>query len=222
MDDMRQRLPEMNVKAAEVVKFEKMLAMQIDRTKTKVADLEAQRAKAAELGNQDAFRELTKTLKTEQSSLTDMQTQYVDAQKAAGTAKAAREQYKREMDRRVNEAMHQIARSKQAQMKSQIAELLSSFEIGNEGETLERMTARVDEDLARADARLEIAQQSTQATLTSFSDDIATQEADKEFVEMRRQMGLVKDEPVAERTLEPVQEVPAQTQTDAATETQSS
>ncbi len=204
MEDMRQKLPELNVKAAEVIKFEKQVKMQIERSQRKVEEMEAQRAKAAELGKEDAFMAITRELKTEQMKLADLQEQVGAAEKASETARRARDHYKREMDRKINEAMRQVARHKQAQMKQEIASLLSSFEVGDQDDTLERMTARIDEDLARADARLELATDSFGGELMDLEADAEKSQAMKEFHEMRRQMGLEPAEEVAERTLEPI------------------
>jgi len=214
MDDMRQKLPELNVKAAEVVKFDKMLRMQIERSKKNVADLQAQQQKAATLNREDLFVSFDKQLNTEKAKLTDLEAQLVDAEKAANVARNAREQYRRVMDSKMNEAMRQISRAKQAQMKNEIAGLLSSFDVGDESDTLERMTSRIDEDLARADARLEMATSSYDGQLMNLESQTEEADSKQKFVEMRRQMGLIEEAPAQERTLEPIQETQATT-TDA-------
>ncbi len=196
MDDMRQKLPELNVKAAEVIKYEKQLGMQIQRSEQKIAEYQAQQAKAAELGKQEAFMGISRELKTEQAKLVE---------------RRARDHYKREMDRKINEAMRQMARHKQAQMKQEIAGLLASFEVGDQDDTLERMTARIDEDLARADARLELASDSYEGEMIDLEADAEEAAAAREYIEMRRQMGLEPPEEVAERTLEPIEETAAET-----------
>jgi phage shock protein A len=211
MDDMRQKLPELNVKAAEVIKYEKQLGMQIERSKRKVEQLEAQRAKAAELGKQDAFMKITRELKTEQSKLAELESGLEAAEKASATARRARDHYKREMDKKINEAMRQMARHKQAQMKQEIAGLLSSFEVGDEDDTLDRMTSRIDEDLARADARLELASDTYEGEMMDFEADAEEAEAEQEYMEMRRQMGLEAPAEVSERTLDPIEEESVET-----------
>jgi phage shock protein A len=211
MDDMRQKLPELNVKAAEVIKYEKQLGMQIQRSEQKIADYQAQQAKAAELGKQEAFMGISRELKTEQAKLVELQSSLEAATKASATARRARDHYKREMDRKINEAMRQLARHKQAQMKQEIAGLLSSFEVGDQDDTLERMTARIDEDLARADARLELASDSYEGEMMDLEADAEEAAAAREYIEMRRQMGLEPPEEVAQRTLEPIEETVAET-----------
>lgn len=206
MDDMRQKLPELNVKAAEVIKYEKQLGMQIERSQQKVAELDAQRAKAAELGKEEAFLGITRELHTEQAKLGELESSLQTATQASTTARRARDHYKREMDRRINEAMRQMARHKQAQMKQEIAGLLASFEVGDQDDTLERMTARIDEDLARADARLELASESHAVGMMDFQAEAEEAAASREYIEMRRQMGLEAPEEVAQRTLEAIEE----------------
>jgi len=216
MDDMRQKIPELNVKAAEVVKFDKMLRMQIERSKKNVSDLETQQQKAATLNREDLFVSFDKQLNTEKAKLTDLEAQLVDAAKAASVARNAREQYRRVMDSKINEAMRQISRAKQAQMKNEIAGLLSSFDVGDESDTLERMTSRIDEDLARADARLEMATASYDGQLMDLESQTEEADSKQKFIEMRRQMGLIEEAPAQERTLEPIQETQT-TSTDTGT-----
>jgi phage shock protein A len=50
MDDLRERVPEMNRQVAEVVKLEKMLEMQVDRLNKKIQFLEPRVVQAVKLG----------------------------------------------------------------------------------------------------------------------------------------------------------------------------
>lgn len=210
MDDVRQKLPELNVKAAEVIKYEKQLTMQIERSRQRIGEMEARRAKAAELGKQDAFMAITRELNTEQSKLAELESGLEAASAASATARRVRDHYKREMDRKINEAMRQMARHKQAQMKQEISRLLASFEVGDQDDTLERMTARIDEDLARADARLELATDTYGGEIMDFEADAEEAAAQREYIEMRRQMGLEPPEEVPQRTLEPIEDTTAE------------
>lgn len=205
IEDLRARLPEFNRQAAEVVKLEKMLEMQAQRLRDKVAQLDAQVRRAVALGpeKKEAAKTLIAALETAKVELADTETQLAQANVNSQQVKKARLAYERRVQQQIQEAMRQMSRAKRAEIEKQMSELMMSFEVSDDSEVLDRMTARIDEDLARATARREIASDSVGSQLASLEFDSIESDSERVYEEYQRQLGLVPETNAA-RTLDPI------------------
>jgi len=197
IDDLRSRIPEFNRQTAEVVKLEKMLAMQAERLRQKVADLEKQVVAAVKLGpsRKEIAKSLISQLETTKLDLAETEQQLVQAKQNSEQVKRARLSYERKIQQEIQESMRQISRAKRAEMQRQMASLMMSFEVGDDNQVLDQMTQKIDEDLARAEARTEIAQESVGAQMVDISIDAMDQEAEQRYEEYARQLGMTTEEP---------------------------
>ena len=93
-----------------------------------------------------------------------------------------------------------------------MASLMMSFETGDETDTMERMTEKIDERLARAQARTEVAGSTLDMQIQDVEAAALDQATEDKYVEYQRQLGLIPDEPAAERTMLPVSETSTQTE----------
>ncbi|HOS93052.1 MAG TPA: PspA/IM30 family protein, partial [Armatimonadota bacterium] len=179
IDDLRSRIPEFNRQTAEVVKLEKMLAMQAERLRQKAADLEKQVVAAVKLGpsRKEIAKSLISQLETTKLDLAETEQQLAQAKQNSEQVKRARLSYERKIQQEIQESMRQISRAKRAEMQRQMASLMMSFEVGDDNQVLDQMTQKIDEDLARAEARTEIAQESVGAQMVDISIDAMDQEA---------------------------------------------
>ncbi len=213
MDDLRERVPEMNRQVAEVVKLEKMLEMQVDRLQKKVAFLEPRVIQAVKLGpeKKDAAKTLIAALEQARVDLEETKLQLEQAKENSERTKRMRAAYERKIRDQINECMRQIGRAKRAQMEEKVAEVMGAFEVGDTTETVDRMTERIDERLARAQARMEIAGSTVDAQMADV--ELAQVEDDSErlYAEYQRQLGILPPEP-AEKTMETVTEEAPQTE----------
>lgn len=205
IDDLRSRIPEFNRQAAEIVKLEKMLEMQRDRLREKVTQLDAQVRRAVALGpeKKEAAKALITALETAKTELAETEAQLVQAKANSDQVKKARLAYERRVQQRIQEAMRQISRAKRAEIEKQMSELMMSFEVNDDSEVLDRMTSRIDEDLARATAQREIASESVGTQMASLEFDVVEADSDRLYEEYQRQMGLAPQEKVA-RSLDPI------------------
>lgn len=214
MDDLRSKLPELNRQVAEIVKLEKMLQMQSDRLQAKVTDFESKVVAAVKMGEQhkEAAKTLIAGLETAKTELADTAAQLEQARGNSARAIQARDSYEKRIKQQINEAMRQISRAKRAKMEEEMASLMMSFETGDETDTMERMTEKIDERLARAQARTEVAGSTLDMQIQDVEAAALEQATEDKYVEYQRQLGLVPDEPPAERTMLPVTETTAQTE----------
>ena len=205
MDDMRSTMPKLNAQVAEVVKHEKQLEMDVERKRQQVADLEPKVEMAVKLGEEkkDLAKRLIASLQMAKAELADLEASLERAQTNSDAMMRQRAAYESRIKRQIEEAKRQLSRAKQAEVETQIASTMASFEVGDQSDTLDRMTEKIDDELARAQARQEVASQSMDSQMAELELDVADQSAELAYVEYQRQLGLIPEEE-AERTMEAV------------------
>lgn len=210
IDDMRAQMPRLNAQVAEVIKHEKMLEMQVERKRETVAALQPRVEAAVKMGpeKKDLAKRLIASLQTTQAELAGLEEQLGRAHEASQQMLRRRATYEQRIAQQIEEAKRQLSRAQQAEVEKQIASTMAAFEVGDQADTLERVTERIDEELARARARTEVAAQTLNAQMAELELDVTDVEAEKAYVEYQRQLGLIPEEE-AERTMEAVAEPPA-------------
>ncbi|MGI5818580.1 MAG: PspA/IM30 family protein [Armatimonadota bacterium] len=205
IDDMRSTMPRLNAQVAEVVKHEKQLEMDVERRRQQVADLEPKVEMAVKLGEEkkDLAKRLIGSLQMAKAELADLEAELERAKQNSDHMMRQRAAYESRIKRQIEEAKRQLSRAKRADVEKQIASTMASFEVGDQSDTLERMTEKIDEDLARAQARQQVASQTMDAQMAELELDVVDQEAELAYVEYQRQLGLIPEEE-AERTMETV------------------
>lgn len=213
-EDLRNKIPEMNRQVAEVIKHEKMLQMQMERQSQVVAALQPQVEAAVKAGpeRKEAAKALIMQLQTAQAELADTQAALEKARQNSQQMLQMRTAFEQKVRQQMQECVRQMSRAKQAKAQEEMAELMGSFEVGDDRDTLDRMTEKIDERLARAQARTEVAGQSVDAQIAQIQQEAALDAADRAYEEYQRKLGLVPDtaetEP-PERTMESISVQPA-------------
>jgi len=205
IDDMRSTMPKLNAQVAEVVKHEKQLEMDVERKRQIVADLEPKVEMAVKLGEEkkDLAKRLIASLQIAKGELADLEAALERAKQNSDQMMRQRQAYETRVTRQIEEAKRQLSRAKQAEVEKQIASTMAAFEVGDQSDTLDRMTEKIDEDLARARARQEVASQTMDSQMAELELDVADQQAEMAYVEYQRQLGLIPEEEAA-RTMEAV------------------
>ncbi|MCE5237070.1 PspA/IM30 family protein [bacterium] len=218
MDDLRDQIPKLNQQAAEIIKVEKMLEEQVNRQRAQVAALQPKVEQAVKMGPEakEAALSLIQALETAKKELAETEAQWQAAKENSQRTLEMRRAYEQRIKAQMNEALRQIGRARRAEMEKQMASLMTSFGIGDQSDTLERMTQRIDEKMAEAKARTTVANETADAQMAKVETAVQNSEAENLYQEYQRQLGLVPDPPPAERTMEaiplqpPAQEQPQQ------------
>ena len=212
MDDLRDQLPKLNMQAAEIIKVEKMLEEQVTRQRAQVAALQPKVEAAVKLGPnaKEAALSLIQTLETAKKELADTEAQWEAAKQNSARTLEMRRAYETRIRGQMNEAMRQIGRARRAEMEDQMASLMSSFGVGDQTDTLDRMTERIDEKVAGAKAKTEVANETSDAQMAKVDLAVANAGAENLYAEYQRQLGLVPDAPPAERTMDTIPLQPTQ------------
>lgn len=194
-EDLRNKVPELNRQVAEIVKQEKMLEMQLQRQADLIAKLRPQVEAAVKAGptRKDAAKALIMQLQQAEAEMADTQGALAKAQENSQQMLRMRSAYEQKVRQQMQEAMRQISRVKRAQVESEMADLMSSFEVGDETQTLEAMTDRIDERLARAEARMQVASSGVDAQIAQVEQDASMEAVDVAYEEYQRQLGLIPE-----------------------------
>ncbi|MGC8832658.1 MAG: PspA/IM30 family protein [Armatimonadota bacterium] len=213
IDDMRAQVPKLNDTVAEVMKHEVLLRNRIEKLQKEIADLDKQVIAAVKLGPQyeEEAKMLIQRMEDAKRDLEETKVQYEAAQKASAQAKLAREDYIRTMNQKIQEAMRAISRAKQAEMQERLAGLMMSFNQGDQSDTLERMTEKIEERAAKAQAKVELATSGVDARLQEIRRATTSSEVDEKLLEYKRQLGLAPPEEDATKTMQPIPEQPEST-----------
>ena len=191
--DMRDKIPEMNNNVAQVVANEKLLTRQAEQAQTKVAELDSKVKAAIKMGRDDIAAQWITELQTTQKGLEMTKMQLVSAKDASGKAMKFRDNYMSTMKKKTDEAMQLIAQSKQAKMQEQIAQTMTSFQIGDDSATFDDMREKISRRAATAEAKAEMATSTLDNKMAEIEVEAANFEAQDTLLAYKRQMGLIPD-----------------------------
>src|ERR1700754_4382529 len=154
--DMRDRVPELNNSVAQVMATEKLLSKSKDRLDAQVVDLDSKIRASVKLGRDDIATAYIGQLQQAQLDLQKTSQQLEHANLASKQALKARDNYVLQMQRRTAEAMQLINQSKQAKLQEQLAQTMSSFQLGDDASTFNEMREKIDRRAATAEAKLQL------------------------------------------------------------------
>jgi phage shock protein A len=208
IDDVRSKVPKLRAAAAQVIATQIQLEQQAKRLQEQIADFDKQTIAALKMEYEEEAKTLIAAKAMAEESLEDTLAQLETAGKASQQAKAALEDYQREMERKIAEAKRLIGQAKLAQMQEELAQTMAAFELGQPSDVLERMSEKIAERTARAQARAELATSGVDARLREIRRASAQIGVEEQLAEYKRRLRLLPaaELPPAEKTLRPVAE----------------
>lgn len=209
-EDLRNKIPELNRQVAEVIKHEKMLEMQLERQTQTVVTLQPQVEAAVKAGpeRKEAAKALIVQLQSSQAEMAETQAALQKAKENSAQMLQMRTAFEQKVRQQMQEAMRQISRYKRAEAEKEMAEIMGSFEVGDEADELQRMTEKVDEKLARAEARLQVSSSSVDNQIAQIQVEASTDAAELAYQEYQRQLGLTPETPAAEQPAKTMEAIP--------------
>jgi phage shock protein A len=88
---------------------------------------------------------------------------------------------------------------------------MMSFNQGDQSDTLERMTEKIEERAAKAQAKVELATSGVDARMQEIRRATVSSEVEEKLLEYKRQLGLAPPEEDATKTMQPIPEQPEST-----------
>ena len=157
-DDLREKIPTINCQIADIIAFYKSIEAQKKETERLISILEPQIIQGVKGGDQyiDSTRILAKRMCDAKEDLKTQNNLLDKSLKEAERILKLKNMYEAKIKKQIAEIEIQISRLKRAEIESDFASIISSFNIGNHSETLARMVEKIDEKVAMAEAKTEI------------------------------------------------------------------
>ena len=197
--DMSTQLIEAKKQVAVSIADEKRLAKQAEQEAANAAEWERRAMLAIKAGDDNLAKEALARKKEHDQLATSYKDQWQKQKQAVEQLKTAL----RLLNNKIEEAKRKknvlIARKKRAEAQKAIQETLSGLNNASAFETFDRMSAKIDQIEAEAEAAGEIQEQYSGDTLAHrFGQLEATQGAEDDLMALKRKMGVVPPEPPKE------------------------
>ncbi|WP_437765959.1 PspA/IM30 family protein [Sorangium sp. So ce281] len=194
--DMANQLIEAKKQVAVSIADEKRLAKQAEQEAAHAAEWERRAMLAIKAGDDALAKEALNRKKEHDQLATSYKDQWQKQKQAVDQLKTAL----RLLNNKIEEAKRKknvlIARKKRAEAQKAIQETMSGLNNASAFETFDRMSNKIDQIEAEAEAAGEIAEQYTGDTLAhKFGQLEATAGADDELLALKRKMGVLPPEP---------------------------
>jgi len=203
IDDMRARVPRLRAAVAEVLATEYQLQQQAEHLQKQIDEYDKQIIAALKLGYEEEAKVLIAAKAQAEESLQDTLEQLETARRASQQARAALEDYQREMERKIAEAKRLIGQAQLAKLQEELAQAMTAFEVGTPTDVLERMREKVQERLARAQARAEVAATDINSRMREIKRATASIGVEERLLEYKRQLGMLPAPQESEKTMLP-------------------
>lgn len=193
--DMNNQLVEAKKQVASSIADEKRLAKQCEQELANAQEWERRAMMALRAGNEELAREALARKKEHDTLAVTFKDQWAKQKAAVEKLKLAL----RMLNDKIEEAKRKknvlIARKKRAEAQRSIQETMSGLKDQSAFETFERMSQKIDQIEAEAEAGEELAEEYTGDTLAAqFSKLEKTSQAEDELVLLKRKMGMLPPE----------------------------
>lgn len=194
--DMNQQLLEAKKQVAVSIADEKRLRAQADQEKARVSEWEKKAMLAVRAGNDELAREALARKKEHGAIAEQYEQQWAKQKQAVDQLKLAL----RALNGKIEEAKRKkgllIARKKRAEAQRSIQETMSGLRSTSAFDAFDRMSSKIEQMEAEAEAGAELAEQYSGDVLAQkFQQLEATSGADEELLELKRKMGLAPPAP---------------------------
>src|SRR3954447_16456477 len=208
--DMRDRVPELNNSVAQVMATERLLSKNKERLEEQVVDLDSKIKAAIKMNRDDIATAYIGQLQQAQLDLSKTGQQLEHASNASDQARKARDNYILQMQRRTAEAMQLINQSKQAKLQEQLAQTMSSFQLGDDAQTFDEMRDKIDRRAAAAEARMQLGAASVDNQMQDIEKEAMDMQLQDKLLHYKQEMGLL---PAGDGASGAPQALPAQGET---------
>lgn len=189
--DMQDHLPGMRNAVAQTMAGEHICAQHIIDAKHTIANYDGKIKAAIKMGRDDIAQTFIAQMQEQQFSLERLETQHEQLQKATDASHKALDNYELQVRRKKGEIEVLISQSRNAKLQSQLAETMQSFQIGDTAGTLNDMRDKIETRSAQAQARLELASNSTDSAIENIDQEVAHAQVTDALAAYKQQLGLV-------------------------------
>lgn len=189
--DMRDRVPELNNSVAQVMATERLLVKNKENLEKQVVELDSKIKASVKMGRDDIATAYIGQLQQAQVDLERTAVQHEHAELASKQALKARDNYVLNMKKRTAEAMQLISASKQAKLQEQLAQTMTTFDLGDDASTFNEMREKIDRRVAAAEAKLQLGSASVDTQMQDIEREAMDIQLQDKLLEYKQQMGLL-------------------------------
>lgn len=184
--DMEQDIADAEVGVAKQIAIEKKFKQQYEEALEMVEKREQQALKALEAGNEDLARRALVDKKDHQERAEEFKTQYENAKSNADILRQQLQEMKSEFDKLKNKKETLIARAEAAKAQKHINQAMSGFGKDNAAKGFERMTEKVMQLEAEAEASKEV--RGSNRTLDEELESIGKSDVEDELAALKAKL----------------------------------
>lgn len=189
--DMRDRVPELTSRVAEVMATEKIYTGHKARYEAQVVELDSKIRASVKMGRDDVATSFIGQLQLAQANLQRTSHLLETATVASQQALKARDNYVIQMKRRTDEAMQLINQSRQAKLQEELAQTMQSFQIGDDASTFDEMREKIDRRAATAEAKLQLGTSSVDNQMQEIEQEALQMQLQDKLLAYKQEMGLL-------------------------------
>lgn len=215
--ELNDQVPKMNQSIATVKANVILLQKEHRRYELEMADLTAKVRAAIQAGRDDIAQRYALHLQQVKDAQARTSEQLRFAEQAYEKSLQVKSAFMREREKKISEAKEALRAHERAQWQARIADTLEQFEVAGVDSTHQEMITRVNEQTAKAEARMEMALDSIDTEAIRIEEDAQEIRAQELVNQMKLEMGLAEPAPTRTAGREPELRIPeADTGGDAA------
>lgn len=207
--ELNDQVPKMNESIATVKANVTLLEKEHRRYEAQLQDLTAKIRAAIQAGRDDIAQTYALQLQQTQEARDRTAEQLRFAREAYDKALQVKQAFMRERQRKIDEAREALRAHERAQWQRRIADTLEQFEVGGIDQTHTEMVRRLNEETARAEARMEMALDAVDTDVFRIEEEAQNLRAAELVRQLKLEMGLAQPDtaptpplPSGERTEE--------------------
>jgi phage shock protein A len=204
--DMNDQIPVMNENIATVKANVNLSENSVKKLRETEQQLRAKIKAALTSGRRDMALNFATTLEQVQADITAAEAGHELALRSHEKALKVKEAFMAERDRKIKEAMRAISMSKQAEWQTKVAKTMQTFEVADIDHTHDEMIRKIEEKVAKSQARLEMALGSQKVEEIEIEKEAQRLQANETLKQFEIELGLVSPGAVeTAKTMGPVE-----------------
>jgi phage shock protein A len=206
--ELNDQVPKMNQSIATVKANVILLQKEHRRYELELADLTAKVRAAIQASRDDIAQRYALQLQQIKDAQARTTEQLRFAEQAYEKALQVKSAFMREREKKIAEAKEALRAHERAQWQAKIADTLEQFEVAGVDSTHQEMITRVNEQTAKAEARMEMALDSIDTEAIRIEEDAQEIRAGELVQQMKLEMGLAAPAPTRTAGREPELRIP--------------
>lgn len=193
--ELNNQVPKMNENIATVKANVMMLQKEVSKYESELNELTSKIRAGIQAGRDDIAQQYAVRYEQVKAALASSKEQLQFAAAAYDKALQVKKAFMREKDRKIQEAKEALRANERAQWQSKIADALEQFEIGGVSQTHDEMVQKLNEQTAKAEARMEMALDSIDTQAMKIEEDAQSLRASEIVNQFKMEMGMSQPAP---------------------------